>query len=1156
MGLASEESGADRWSVDHLFLVPRSGRRPDLVEVVGQMRDSAANAAVYGPIASIRSQFAARCALRSIADRVLGRRGAGRKVHHLVDLATSAPLPSARGFASVAAGATKRSEPRSRGQITCFAATRRSQHRSPNIDTPPCTTILTANGWFVGEIDWLAAPVAEQGMNSSPTLHVYLLGGFRVVVGDVPVPARAWPARPAQIVKLLALDPAHRLHREQVMEVLWPDLDLDAQANNLNVALHAARKALTSAGAPKATFLTRDRDAVVLGPPEALLVDVDAFEQAVASAWRSSEPVAMREALDRYTGDLLPDEPYAEWLEGRRTALRTSFLALLTRLGQAHAERGETSSAIEAFGRLVAAEPTQEEAHVALMRLYALAGQRAQAQAQFEQLTAILERELDVEPDVATRELAEAIRAGRFPEAAQPLVPEVVPAASPPRPTPSNLPALVSDLIGREREIAEVHQLLSTARLVTLTGAGGIGKTRLAVAVAGAAEDACPDGVVFVDLAPIHDPAQVIATIARTLAVRDAGEPPLSEVVGAHLREKQVLLVLDNFEQVVEAAPVVPALLEGAPRLRIIVTSRRRLRLRGEREYVVPALGLPDIGQPVLDAAALQSPAVALFTRRVQEVRPAFRLTMENAPDVVAICTRLDGLPLAIELAAARSKVLTAHDIRTRLDRPLALLTGGPRDLPSRQQTMRATIQWSNDLLAPAEQRLLRRLAVFVGGWSLAAAESVVNAEGDLGSAVLDGLASLVDTSLVTLREQADGERRFGMLETIREYALELLALHDEAGDVARRHAAYFLSLAQAGAPLLVGPDQPTWLARFDAENDNLRVALGWAFRQSDHAAGLRLAAALWRFWELRGRVTEGRSWLQQALAHGNGAPADVRASLLLGLGLLTRLHGDYGAAAAARDESLRLARSLDDSLTAALALYGLGTIAAWQDPPDYQLMETYSEEALTLFRATGYRDGIARCLMGLGIAARYHHDVARARSLFEESLGEERAAGNVNGQALALGLLGHLLLKQGDAIQAAACFREMISLTAAHGLYYPLAAGLGNMGDVAEMQGQWARQVRLQAAAHALRQQAGLTMAASDLAEGDESRALARQHLGEEVFTRAWDAGRSMPLAEAVAYALASAHTSANDAVPTLATGRSPRTDKEQRLLGNGTST
>jgi predicted ATPase/DNA-binding SARP family transcriptional activator len=986
---------------------------------------------------------------------------------------------------------------------------------------------------------------------------VCLLGGFRVVVGDTPIPAAAWQRRPAAIFKLLALDPAHRLHREQVMETLWPDLDLDAQANNLSVALHAARKALASAGAPSATFLTRDRDALVLGPPEAVAVDVDAFEQAVAQAWRSSEPAALRAALDRYAGDLLPDDPYDAWLEGRRAALRTSFLALLTRLGQLLAEHGDLAGAIAVFQRLIAAEPTQEEAHVALMRLYALAGQRTQALAQYDQLVATLERDLDGEPEDATHVLAEAIRAGRFPDAARPLVPDEPP-PPPSRTLVTYLPAFVSDLVGREREVAEVRQLLSTARLVTLTGPGGIGKTRLGVAVAGAVADAFADGVVFVDLAPLPDASLVPTAIAMALNVRESRDQPLLARLTAYLRDTHLLLVLDNFEHVADAAPVVAALLEGAPRLRIIVTSRTRLRLRGEREYAVPALGVPDTRQPALDAAALQYPAVALFAHRVQEVRPAFRLTHENAPDVAAICTRLDGLPLAIELAAARSKVLTTRDILTRLDRPLALLTGGPRDLPSRQQTMRATIQWSYDLLAPADQRLLRRLAVFVGGWSLEAAEDVANADRHFAGDVLDRLLALVDMSLVTRREAATGAARFTMLETIRAFAREQLAQSGEAAAAHEQHARVFVGLAERAIPDLYGEQGLTRFGELLAELDNLRAALTWML-DHDPERALHVIVGLERFWYIREQRAEWRFWLDQAL---NRNPDPTSADQAMGhclLAFAAAVERDLDTATVHAETGLALFELLEDQRGIARAINMLGIIAYYRHDPERAVGNF--EESLTRYREIGDQRGIATQLNSLGTLFAWSGDYGRGLPLLRESLALYRTMGDslfvcrmlntlgtntcyrgnyedaipdleeclvlardlgvsvLAGEAAVF--LGRAMFFQGDIARAISLLRESLVIARDLKADRLVMLGLEGIAFIASVECAPHTAGRLFGAGHARRESLGERFNPEKGAPYHRYLGLSRSALGEAEWSAAWNDGCAMTFDGAIAYAL-----------------------------------
>jgi predicted ATPase/DNA-binding SARP family transcriptional activator len=956
---------------------------------------------------------------------------------------------------------------------------------------------------------------------------VHLLGGFRVTVGDARVADSAWQRRPAAIVKLLALEPSHRLHREHVMERLWPDLDLDAQANNLNVVLHAARNALISAGAPRGAFLTRDRDMLVLGQPEALWVDVSAFETGVAAAWRASDPVPCRAALDLYSGDLLPEDPYEEWLEGRRTALRTSYLALLTRLGQLLAERNDAAGAIEAFQRVLAAEPAQEDAHVALMRLYGLAGQRSQALAQFDQLVAVLERELDAEPEHSTRDLAGAIRAGRYPASAQPLVPEVLPPAPPTQPIPTNLPAFVSDLVGREQEVAEVKQLLSTARLVTLTGPGGIGKTRLGVAVAGDVAETFPDGVVFVDLAPIQDTSFVVPAIAQALGVREIAEQPLDVRLKDFLRERRMLLVLDNFEQVAEAAPVVASLLEAAPYVKALVTSRLRLRLRGEHEYPVPTLAVPGVDDLPIESMLAQYAALVLFIRRAREVQPGFGVTIENAPAVVAICSRLDGLPLAIELAAAHSKVLDPPALLARLDRPLALLSGGARDLPARQQTMRNTIQWSYDLLDLNEQALFRHLSAFVGGWTLEAADAVAGSDRDGEGAVLDGLASLVDKSLVTRHGQPDRTMRFDMLETIREFGLERLEQHAELAPVQRRHTTYYLGLAERLGWQWVEDAHADIVAlrrQFELELDNLRAALGWveecgAQEPEVLETTLRMSGTIVHLWRRFGLPTEGRRWIESALAQRAPVSAAARATALNAAGFLATDQGDVVRAEAFLIESLALAGELGNAELLSTALSHLGRLAAWQG--NTAQAQELLEQALRLARPLGKTLLTVNVLDSLGGVAMVVGDYAQAIARFEEGLEiAQQHSSSYPGMTI-LNDLGRAWLLHGDPARALPYLTESLRLNHALGPSRAVADCLEDIACVAVSQAQAERAARLLAAAERLREVLATPRRAVEIPRYADLLERGREQLPEPARRSVWADGRALSLDEAVAYAL-----------------------------------
>jgi predicted ATPase/DNA-binding SARP family transcriptional activator len=886
-------------------------------------------------------------------------------------------------------------------------------------------------------------------VKAPPALEVRLLGGFRVSVDDQPVPDAVWrQKRAAAVVKLLALEPAHRLHREQLADALWPELDPEAAANNLRVALHHARQGLRAAGAEADLFLLRDGDAVVLGPPERVRVDVEEFDAALKDAWRSPDPAATEAALAAWHGDLLPGDLYDDWAEGRRTALRASYLTLLRRLAGLHEERAEPERAIAALQRLLAAEPLDEDAHAALIRLFAQTGQTAAAVAQYDHLAALLARELGAEPQAATRELLAAIRAGRTP------APPAAAPAPPPTARPHGLPAPVDELIGRERELAELRRLLATTRLLTLTGPGGVGKTRLALAAAHAVAAAFPDGALFADLSPLDEPEQVLPALARAVGARETAGQPLRDALVDHLAPLRLLLAIDNMEHVASAAPLVADLLAACPGLTALITSRGRLKLHGEQEYPVEPLAVPDAppprhgpGTPALAAASPASaPAIALFVRRAQEARPDFALTGENAGDVFAICRRLDGLPLALELAAARVRLLPPAALLARLDQPLAVLTGGPRDAPARHHTLRATIAWSHDLLTPEEQDLFARLSVFAGGWTLEAAEWVA------GGATLDLLASLVDQSLVRQTANGDGAARFGMLATIRAYARERLEFGGEMEAAERRHASYFLTLAETAAPHLDGPRQGAWLDRLDAEHDNLRAALTTLHELDETEDALRLAAALWRFWWQRGYLSEGRSWLEDALADAVDAPPAVRADAHDGAGALAEAHGDLPAAALHHEAALQLRRTLGDRRGEARALADFAIVADRMGDP--ARAAALLEDALAIARDVDDRPRIAACLANLGFAHLDRSDHPRAAAAFRESLELFRDLGDQRNLSYVLGGLGNLAFVAGDYAGAVALQEESLRVLRALGDRQGIAHAVADLGHAVQRQG------------------------------------------------------------------------------------------------------
>ena len=949
-------------------------------------------------------------------------------------------------------------------------------------------------------------------MTESPSLRVHLLGAFRVLVDGQVVPERAWrSSRAASLVKVLALAPSNRLHREQAMETLWPDFAPDAQANNLNVAASRARQALGTAGAPPGLFVSRIGDALILGPPAAVWVDVDAFEGGVAEGWRTQDPALFRLALALYVGDLLPEDPYETWAEGRRAALRAAYLVALSRLGQLHAERGEIGYAVETTQRLVAAEPTQEEGRVALMRLYARSGQPARAIAQYDRLAAALRRDLDAEPDLAATELAGAIRDGRYPAPSE-RIEEDRPAGGSGRPVGAgDLPRPLSDLVGRQRELAEVRQLLETGRLVTLTGPGGVGKTRLGLAVADEVGASFAGGVAFVDLSPVRDPGLVLSTVAQVLDVRDPSGRATIGGVATHLADRRLLLLLDNFEQVVDAAPLVTALLERTRELKVLVTSRVALRVTGEREYPLPPLALPALEGAPNDAALLNAPAVALFVQRARETKPDFTPTSNNAGTVAEVCHRLGGLPLAIELAAARVKVLTPTAMLARLDRPLALLVGGRRDLPPRQQTIRATIAWSYDLLSPPEQRLLRRLSVFVGGWTLEAAEAVADLIGApstdpqlvLGIAVLDGLASLVDKSLVSQRELPGGEARFEMQETVRGFADERLSGAVDEGAVRDCHAAFAVALAEQAKPHLASAELARWLGRLDREDGNLRAALRWLRERGDAEPALRLVTALRLFWFIRGRLAEGcDETLAVAALPGSAAFPALRADALTSAGFLAREYGDYTRAQAASAAARAASEELGDRQRAADALANLGYVAL--QCGDYDAARGLFGECLATNRELSNLQGIADSLSFLALTAYDENDLDAARRLNEETLAIWAALGDRQAEVWARTRLGRVLLRQGTYADAFDEFVGSLAIARELDFLWGLSWALDGLAHLATIRGSWHLAVDLAAATASIREAGGLRLPPTEQAEVDRLRDRLVLVLGADVVAAA----------------------------------------------------
>src|SRR5215208_4936398 len=1010
-------------------------------------------------------------------------------------------------------------------------------------------------------------PPTSQVGGAPETLRIWLLGGFRVSVRSRSIAEEEWHLRKAgSLLKVLALSPGHRLHREQAMELLWPDLDPKAALNNLRYALHVARRTLEpSAPAGAASgYLHLRGESLVLSPTVSLWVDVEAFEEAATTARHAQDPAALRAAIDLYAGELLPEDRYEPWTEERRAQLKELYLSLLLELAALYEERKEFGEAIEVLGRVVAQDPTHEGAHVGLMRVYALLGKRREALGQYERLRDALFREFGSEPEAATVSLHQEIWAGTFPPADSP------PSGFPPdeafRSSPAeaggrhNLPLARTSFVGRERETLQVKRLLAMTKLLTLTGAGGCGKTRLALKVASDLVGAYLEGAWLVDLAPLSEGELVPQAVAQALGVPEQPGRPLTATLEDALRSRKMLLVVDNCEHLIEAVVgLVDSLLDSCPKLRVLATSRERLNAAGEVAWVVPCLTVPYSRQEAYPPPELEGyESVRLFVDRANQRDPFFELTLRNGQAVAQVCRRLEGIPLAIELAAGRMGMLSAEQLASRLEDFLKLLTGGLTADP-RHRTLRATLEWSHELLSEPERMLFRRLSVFTGGWILEAAEEVCSGEGIEQGDVLEVLSELVDKSLVVAGAGEQGVPRFRMLEPVRHYGQERLQESGTAEWVRERHAQYYLALAQEAEPELEGADQILWMDRLETEHDNLRAALSWALEGGEAELGLQLAGALRLFWVGRSHYSEGRRWYEEGLKRGHSTSQQVRANALFGAGFFTVSLGDLelarecledglvlyrqigdrrGAANCARflgwisfelgdwerakalfEEALPLARESGSIRDTCNALSMLAYMAACRG--DVKRAQALGEESLAIAREAGDTTSVAFASQYLAVTAMLSGDYERAQTLFEATLEMTRITGNRKGQAISLNNLGLVALCRGDYARAAKLSSESLKLSEEGLDHQVLTWSLDTLAAVCGQRRYVGRAARLWGAAEVLREASGFSQPPDDERVLEPFLKDARSRLDEATFQAAWEEGRAMTEEQAVEYAL-----------------------------------
>jgi predicted ATPase/DNA-binding SARP family transcriptional activator len=950
----------------------------------------------------------------------------------------------------------------------------------------------------------MISPPQKNG--STEPLSIRLFGALEVQQQGVTLP-RTRTRKEQWLLALLVLSHGQALGRPWLASLLWPDTPEEGALGHLRRSLSELRRVLGRDAARLSTPTPRSMRLDLVGAR----VDVFDFDVAV----KGGDAASLEQAISLYRGPLLQG-CQEEWVLPERLAREQAYLQALETLAEQAQAQKEPTLCAGYLRRILAVDPLRESVWQLLMQALAAAGDYAASNQAYRDLRLLLHEQMNLAPSPATAALFQQIRTE-----AQNQAQEVKPLHRAAAPVLlSRIPRPVSSLVGREKEIEEVAVSLATARLVTLTGTGGVGKTRLATAVATASAENYADGIWFIDLAPLSDAALIPRAVASVLGMREEPAPSLIEALCTHLQSKSLLLVLDNCEHLLSACGhLVEALLQAAPNLRLLTTSRENLGITGEVSYRVPCLSLPDATHvPTIESLG-QYEAIRLFVERARSRQAAFTLSERNSGQVLHICRSLDGIPLAIELAAAWVRALSVAEIDARLKDRFSLLTGGNRTGMPRQQTLLATLDWSCSLLTEKEKSVLLRLSVFAGGWGLEAAETVCGSDPVEQGKVLDLLVRLVDKSLVVY-EQPDGVGRYRLLETMRQYTRIRLQESEGAEPARKRHLDFFLQLAEEIEPQFIGPEQIHLLARLEAEHDNLRTALDYCKEAENGEIGLRLATALWRFWHTHGHAPEGRRRLEEALAsRGAAAPTELRAKALNGLAGIVLFLGDYAAAQTLLAESLAIRRKLGNGLGVTIALNNLGTIA--QQLGDFKAARSLHEEALAIYRDREDAKMVAATLVNAGYAAFSQNDYQAARAYNEECLVLSRQLGDRQSVALALDNLGDIARVSGEYVLAHSHHAEALTIVLELGDQRLAAQCLEGLGRVAAEQGNPKRALRLFAFENGLRHALSTPQSATEQQQQDGYIAVARSVLSTESFEQAWSEGAAMSLEQAIQYTL-----------------------------------